>query len=83
MNDVNDRRQLAALYRRLAEVPTSGGYTADRALVALAEHLEREGSELWLSGPTGELNGNSGPQRSAPPSSAPRAPAATAHRRIR
>ncbi len=35
-------RKLAALYRRTASIPTSGGHRADRALLVLAGKLDRE-----------------------------------------
>ena len=35
-------RRKAALYRRLARVPTVGGHGTDRILTGLAERLERE-----------------------------------------
>jgi hypothetical protein len=39
-------RQKSALYRRLASVPTTGGSTADRLLIKLAEQCEREAEAL-------------------------------------
>ena len=35
---------MATLYRRMANVPTSGGARVDRILLAIAERLERKAS---------------------------------------
>jgi len=39
-------RQRAGLYRRVASVPTEGGHHEDRLLLAMADQLEREATEL-------------------------------------
>jgi hypothetical protein len=46
MNRAIDLRRKARLYKRLAEIPTTGGHHADRILVVLAEELEGEAEEL-------------------------------------
>jgi hypothetical protein len=46
MNRAEDLRHLAALYRRVAGVHTTGGHNADRELLALAERLEDEAARL-------------------------------------
>jgi hypothetical protein len=47
MHDANaDRRRQAKLYRRLATIPTEGGHQADRALLRLADRLERVANKL-------------------------------------
>ncbi len=45
MSNAADPRQIAELYRRLANIPTSGGHRADRLLQTLAEKLDREAAE--------------------------------------
>jgi hypothetical protein len=45
MQQATDPRQLADLCRRLANVPTSGGYRADRVLNELADKLDREAAQ--------------------------------------
>lgn len=42
MVDPLSLRREAALYRKRASVPTSGGWTADRLLIAIAERLEQK-----------------------------------------
>lgn len=42
MKDIQNRKQLADLYRKLASVPTEGGHQADLVLLRLAEELELE-----------------------------------------
>jgi len=42
MTDAQELRLKAALYRRVASIPTQGGRMADRALITLAKRLERE-----------------------------------------
>jgi hypothetical protein len=42
MVDPLSLRREAALYRRLASVPTSGGWNADRLLIAIAGRLEQK-----------------------------------------
>ena len=42
MPEVTQLRKKAELCRRLASIPTSGGHLADRALLPLAEKLDRE-----------------------------------------
>lgn len=42
MKDIQNQKQLADLYRKLASVPTEGGHQADRVLLRLAEELELE-----------------------------------------
>lgn len=42
MKNIQNRKQLADLYRKLASVPTEGGHQADRVLLTLAEELELE-----------------------------------------
>jgi hypothetical protein len=45
-----ERRRKAALFRRVANIPTSGGSLADRALLRLAEQFEHEASSLEQQG---------------------------------
>jgi len=42
MSKPTDLKRTADLYRRLASIPTSGGYRADQVLLALADKLDRE-----------------------------------------
>jgi hypothetical protein len=42
MHDLIDLREKAAEYRRLANIPTSGGACANRILIFMAEKLEYE-----------------------------------------
>lgn len=39
-------REQASIYRRLAGMPTEGGREEDRILLAVADKLEREATEL-------------------------------------
>jgi hypothetical protein len=39
-----EHRRKAALFRRVANIPTSGGRLADRALLRLADQLDYEAS---------------------------------------
>jgi hypothetical protein len=48
MSTTTDHKRTADLYRRLASIPTSGGYRADRELLALADKLD---SEIAISEP--------------------------------
>jgi hypothetical protein len=41
-----ERRRKAALFRRVANIPTSGGSLANRALLRLAAQFEHEASSL-------------------------------------
>jgi len=43
---LKDRRRVAQLCRRMASVRTSGGFLADRALLALAEKLDPQTERL-------------------------------------
>ena len=54
-----DLRRQAALYRRLANVPTSGDRLADHALINHAERLEHEAAALEGVDTTGERPGRS------------------------
>jgi hypothetical protein len=45
-----ERRRKAALFRRVANIPTSGGRLADRALLRLADQLDYEASCLEQQG---------------------------------
>jgi hypothetical protein len=42
MSDAVELRRKAALYRRIARIPTSGGGSADRVLLQLADRLDDE-----------------------------------------
>jgi hypothetical protein len=42
MSRTTDHKRASDLYRCLASIPTSGGYRADRELLALADKLDRE-----------------------------------------
>ena len=42
MADAVELRRKAALYRRIARIPTSGGGPADRVLLHLADRLDEE-----------------------------------------
>ena len=42
MSDVAALRGKSALFRRIASIPTSGGHSADRVLLHLAERLDHE-----------------------------------------
>ena len=44
--DATELRRKAALFRRMANVPTTGGHRADHHLLTLAEKLERQAAEL-------------------------------------
>lgn len=46
MDRATDLRRLADLCNRMAEIPTSGGHSADRWLLTLAEKLRREAAFL-------------------------------------
>jgi hypothetical protein len=46
MESVNELRNKAALFRRVASVPTSGSTTADRVLIALAATLDHEAAAI-------------------------------------
>jgi len=43
MDRVADLRHKAGLYKRLAEIRTSGGHSTDLLLIRLADELDREG----------------------------------------
>lgn len=45
MSEAADLRHKARLYKRLAEIRTSGGHRADRLLL-IADELDREAAEL-------------------------------------
>jgi hypothetical protein len=42
VTQVRELRRRAALYRRVAGIPTSGSANTDRILIVLAERLERD-----------------------------------------
>jgi hypothetical protein len=42
MSDVVELRKKAALFRRVANIPTTGGSLADRALHRLADRLDHD-----------------------------------------
>ena len=46
MSEATDLRHKARLYKRLAEIRTSGGHRADRLLLKLADELDRDAAEL-------------------------------------
>jgi hypothetical protein len=46
MNRAADLRRRADRYRRLASIPTSGGHSADRELLVLAEELDDHAADL-------------------------------------
>jgi hypothetical protein len=46
MNRASDLRRTADRYRRLASIPTSGGHSADRELLVLAQELDHHAAEL-------------------------------------
>jgi hypothetical protein len=48
-NDVDDKKQLADFYRRLASMPTEGGHRADRALIMLAERLDQDVAKMRIA----------------------------------
>jgi hypothetical protein len=55
MNRAIDLRRKAGLYKRLAEIPTTGGHHADRPLLVIAEELESEAEELESEIPADRL----------------------------
>jgi len=46
MSDAVELRRKAALCRRAAHIPTAGGGRADRILLTLAAHLDREATSV-------------------------------------
>jgi len=42
MSDAAELRQKSALFRRIASIVTSGGHSADRVLIHLADRLDHE-----------------------------------------
>jgi len=46
MDRAADLRHKAGLYKRLAEIRTSGGHSTDLLLIGLADELDREAAEL-------------------------------------
>jgi hypothetical protein len=46
MDKAADLRHRAGLYKRLAQIRTSGGHSTDLLLLSLADELDREAAEL-------------------------------------
>jgi hypothetical protein len=46
MDRAADLRHRAGLYKRLAQIRTSGGHSTDLLLLSLADELDREAAEL-------------------------------------
>jgi hypothetical protein len=46
MSDATELRRKAALLRRVASIPTSGGMHTDRVLIGLAERLDSEAARV-------------------------------------